>query len=114
MQLKYRKLFISLDKIVRNLLRTNVRNKSGRHSWAAPNVVHPSQGDKVGRMIVSWVNVYFWQIFSKIVVQSKMGYLKKYLLIWTKIDWARFWAIFSQNHLVTLIQANQVNRIGRL
>jgi hypothetical protein len=38
----------------------------------------------------------FWPLFPTVKVYNKF---------WQKMDWAKFWAIFSQTHLVTLMDS---------
>jgi hypothetical protein len=65
------------------------------------------QGDQIGRILAQWATITF-VIFVKntetaISIRLLFSTAKSYVLIFTKMDWATFWATFSQTHLVTLV-----------
>jgi hypothetical protein len=69
------------------------------------------QGDKIGRFFEQRVNVYFGQFLFSEVAQN-FGLCLFFLgnldyIVLTKVGWATFWAIFSQTHLVTLLERPQ-------
>jgi hypothetical protein len=64
------------------------------------------QGDQIGRIFAHWVTHYigyFCENYrNSTYIWSTFFHSKSCLLIFTKMDWATFWATFSQTHLVTL------------
>jgi hypothetical protein len=57
-----------------------------------------------------------WAVFFKIYrsshnLSATLFHGESYVTIFTKLDWASFWAIFSQTHLVALFSGEPV--IGR-
>jgi hypothetical protein len=53
---------------------------------------------KIGRIFAYWAIVYFEHYFWA----TYFLHGKKCVFILTEKDWATFWALFSQTHLVTL------------
>jgi hypothetical protein len=67
------------------------------------------QGCQIGRIFVIWGIVYFFAIFWNCIPNNLkiLGYSfpqKQFVITYEKVDWATFWPIFSQKHLVTLLR----------
>jgi hypothetical protein len=68
-----------------------------------------NQGDQID-ICTCWPIVLFGQFFKRVC--ATFLNCKSYVLILTKIGWATFGAIFSQNNLVTLDIINEADILG--
>jgi hypothetical protein len=65
--------------------------------------VDSEQGDQIGRIFAQWAIIYSGQFFSKITELAQKFVLPTfrhsidYVLSFTKMGWATFWAIFFTN-----------------
>jgi hypothetical protein len=66
-----------------------------------------NQGDQIVRISAHWTIVYFGQVFENTEVAPK-NWLVKFINFNFLLGWATSWAIFSQNHLVTLLRQSKV------
>jgi hypothetical protein len=75
-----------------------------------------SASDRIGRIFADWTSVYFGELFLKLQKKPTLLYYflrsKIYVVMLTKMCWATFWAIFSQTHLVTLADEQNVSEGG--
>jgi hypothetical protein len=66
-----------------------------------------TQGDLFGRIFAYWATFFFGQFFFNFIQTGPnccyfLSKVKSFVLILQNKGWAKFWAIFSQTHLVTL------------
>jgi hypothetical protein len=69
------------------------------------------QGDQIGRIFAHWAIVFFGKFKNYKVGQifwATFYHSKCFVLILTKMGWAKFWAIFSQTHVTLLTRARTI------